>query len=415
MVRTRPNRFAQYHGIPVCETTGGWDLDSTAGSGSPAIGIVLHDLGLGGTERIAIRLGNQWARLGARVTIFCGSREGLLASLPDSRIHVVEAARPIRRGLGSRMELANAAARYFLENPVNVCFVPGNFHWPVAPALAGLPSAVRPLVVAQVSAALDKPQRGKLRQTLFDLRMRRLLQHADGVVCLSHRACSQADSILRRKVAVRIALPALEEETPDLKQVSSGCRTLVAAGRLVPEKGFDVLVDAFARVQDRASQLIIVGSGPEEARLRQQVQRHGLASRVHLPGFATSIRPWLDQARALVLSSQFEGFPAVLVEALAAGRRVITTRCTHAIEDLGIGGELGSVVPVADVAALAQAMDATLHAPPPEPSRLATAVAEHHIGQGALEYLQAFERWSTHGATKPARDFAGSDSLTFAV
>ncbi|HXC58687.1 MAG TPA: glycosyltransferase, partial [Steroidobacteraceae bacterium] len=153
---------------------------TSVSSGRLVIGIVLHDLGLGGTERIAIRLANHWATLGARVHVFCGSREGFLAGLLDARIHVAEASRRIPRRLGSRLELANAAGRHFLEHPVDICFVPGNFHWPVAPALARLPSPIRPLVVAQVSAALDKPQRGRLRQRLFEARMRRLLRGVDG-------------------------------------------------------------------------------------------------------------------------------------------------------------------------------------------------------------------------------------------
>lgn len=377
-------------------------MNSSAASGRPNIGIVLHDLSLGGTERIAIRLANHWVGLGSRVTIFSGSREGFLGGLPDPRVHIAEAPRRIARRFGSRLQLADAAGRYFLENPVDICFVPGNFHWPVAPALARLPRAVRPLIVAQVSASLDKPQRGRLRQALFDSRMRRLLRHADGVVCMSRRARDQANRILGRNIAVRIPLPALEE-VPTPSAVAPGCRTLFAAGRLVPEKGFDVLVDAFAQLDDPLARLIIVGSGPEEMRLRRQVQRLGLAGRVDLPGPVAHIRPWLDQARALVLSSQFEGFGAVLLEALAAGRQVITTRCTHAIEELGIGGQLGRVVPMADANAMAKAMQVLLLESPPEPQRLAAAVADYRIESGAPEYLRAFERWNIRSAM-PQKD-----------
>jgi glycosyltransferase involved in cell wall biosynthesis len=326
----------------------------------------------------------------------------------DPRIHVTEPATRITRRLGSRLRLANAAGRHFLEHPVDICFVPGNFHWPVVPALAQLPAPVRPLVVAQVSAALDKPQRGRLRQALFEVRMRRLLQGADGVVCMSHRARDQANRILGRNIATRIPLPALENEAGP-SSVAKRCRTLLAAGRLVPEKGFDMLIEAFARMDDATARLIIVGSGPEEVRLRRQVQQLGLVGRVQLPGAVANIRPWLDQARALVLSSRFEGFGAVLLEALAAGRQVITTQCTHAIEELGIGGNLGSVVPVADVPALTRAMEIALRESPPEPARLAAVVADYRIESGAREYLRAFERWNANGAATE------SDSLPASV
>jgi glycosyltransferase involved in cell wall biosynthesis len=227
--------------------------------------------------------------------------------------------------------------------------------------------------------------------------MRRLLRDVDGVVCMSRRSRDQANRILGRNIGVRIPLPALEEvRSPS--PVAPGCRTLLAAGRLVPEKGFDVLLDALAQLEDPFTRLIIVGSGPEETRLRRQVQRLGLAGRVDLPGAVVNIRPWLDQARALVLSSQFEGFGAVLLEALAAGRQVITTRCTHAIEELAIGGCLGKVVPLADAGAMAKAMQALLSESPPAPQRLADAVADYRIESGAPEYLRAFGRWSARHA-----------------
>ncbi|HTQ35621.1 MAG TPA: glycosyltransferase [Steroidobacteraceae bacterium] len=370
--------------------------------GRMRVGIVLHDLSLGGTERIALRLANQWVQRGAEVTVFCGTRAGLLQALPGRGVRVQEAAPPIKRGPGSRLRLAKAAAQHFHAHPVDVCFVPGNFHWPVAPALAQL-APTRPLLVAQVSAALDKPQRGLLRQNWFEMRMRRLLGAADGIVCMSRRARDQANRILRRDVAIRIPLPALDTDCPAPMPVPSGCRTLLAAGRLVPEKGFHNLIAAFAQLNNPEARLVIVGSGPEEARLRRQISRLGLTGRVSLPGYASDIRSWLDQARAFVLSSRYEGFPAVLIEAFAAGRQVITTRCTHAIQELAIDGDIGSIVPVGDVPAMAAAMRHVLATPPADAAMLAARVANYRIGPLAEEYLRAFEHWIAHSRARDAR------------
>ncbi len=82
----------------------------------------------------------------------------------------------------------------------------------------------------------------------------------------------------------------------------------------------------------------------------------------------------------------------MLIEALAAGRQVIATRCTHAIEDLAIGGDIGSAVPFADVQAMAAALQKLLGSPPADPAMLAATVAGYRIGSLAREYLQAFER-----------------------
>lgn len=381
----------------------GSDFGSTSvDAGSIRIGIVMHDLSLGGTERIALRLATEWARQGAAVTVFCGARTGALRALPLPGLRVVEAAGRIERRPGSRRRLAIAAARYFLEHPVDACFLPGNFHWPVAPALARLPAGVRPRVVAQVSAALEKPQRKGLRKVLFESRMRRLLRATDGIVCMSRGACTQARRILQRELAVRIALPALDDDCPPPVPVAAGCRTFVAAGRLVREKGFHQLIDAFALLHDASARLVIVGTGPEEGELYRQVWRLGLAGRVRLVGYRRDIRPWLDEARALVLSSHYEGFAAVLVEALAAGRQVIATRCTQAIDELDIVGEVGTVVPVGDVGALAEAMRAMLASAPASPEALAARVTGYHIGALAREYLRAFGRRATADDLQPA-------------
>ena len=355
------------------------------------VGIVLHDFSLGGTERIAVRLANAWADAGARVTIFCGSTEGPLAELLESDVNVVEAKPAIARARGSRRRLSIAAAAHWDTNPVDALFVPGNYHWPVVKATAELPEAVRPAIVAQVSASLDKPQRGRLRQFGFNLRMRRMLKGADAIAALFDRARDDADRIAGGTRAYTIALPALADEVPAPCAPVTG-KTIVAAGRLVREKGFADLIDAFALLDDPDANLVIVGAGTERGALVARATARGVADRLVLPGYVTDIRPWLDEARLFVLSSHFEGYPAVLVEALGAGRPVVATRCTSAVETLIDSPEIGSIVPIGDVRAMADAMAAHLAAAAPDPHVLAAAVAHHRIGPVADAYLRLFEQ-----------------------
>lgn len=358
-----------------------------------SIGIVLHDFALGGTERIALRLARAWCESGAAVTIFCGSRDGVLGELVDPRANVAEAPVAIPRAKGSRRLLARAAADHFAAHPVDTVFIPGNFHWSVIPALARIDPAVRPLIVAQVSAALDKPQRGRFRQMAFNLRMRTLLRHADAIVALSDVARDQAIAITGGKHAVTIALPALADDVaPPLPAIDEPI--ILAAGRLVPEKGFAELIDAFSRVQRTDARLVIVGDGPEMEALKARAAGHGIADRVSFPGFVPDTRPWLDRARLFVLSSHFEGYPAVMVEAFAAGRPVVATRCTPAVADLLGDPAFGRSAPIRDVPALAAAIDAVIAAPAPDPATLAGAVAHHRIGPVSDAYLTLFESFA---------------------
>ncbi|MBJ6123501.1 glycosyltransferase [Sphingomonas mollis] len=352
----------------------------------PSILIVLHDFALGGTERVAIRLARGWAERGVAVTIFAGSNDGPLRALAGSHVEIVVADPPISRKHGSRRRLARAARAFVARRRFGHVFVPGNFHWPVAAALAGTGIGV----TAQVSAALDKPQRGPIRQWAFEMRMRRLLRGVNAVVTLSDRARDQADRILRRRVSTTIALPALADYAPAaLPTPDTSPPVIVAAGRLVPEKGFARVIAAVAALPDASVRLVIVGDGPEKAALRQQSEALGIADRVELVGYVADIRPWLDTARLFVLASDFEGYPAVLVEALAAGRPVVATDCTPATGLLDAPGA-GMVVPLGDSAALSRAIAAMLAQAAPNPARLSALVEHHRIGAVAAAYLDLF-------------------------
>jgi glycosyltransferase involved in cell wall biosynthesis len=195
--------------------------------------------------------------------------------------------------------------------------------------LARLPASRRPKIVAQVSAALIKPQRRGLRQIAFERTLRRRLGAADAVVALSERTRIELRRLAPALACLTIPLPALEDDEP--APVPAAGNIILGAGRLVPEKGFADLVRAFAMLRDPALLLRIVGAGPEQATLRDLAESLGIAAQVELPGYADDIRPALRDARLFVLSSHFEGYAAVILEALAAGLPVVATDCTPAI------------------------------------------------------------------------------------
>lgn len=356
----------------------------------PRIGIVIHDFALGGTERIAVRLAAAWVDLGAEVEVFCGSERGPIRELLDPRVTVAVATRPISRGLRSVPKLAAAAARHYARHRVDGLFVPGNYHWPVVAAIAGLTAETRPRIIAQISSALEKDQRGAVRQRLFERRMRGELAGADVVVALAGETADVARRILSRPVET-IALPVLADVDDGPRSVPLGPPTILAAGRFVAQKDFVTLVEAFARLDHPTATLVIVGDGPQVRLVRARVKALGIGDRVKLAGYAPDIRPWLDQARLFVLSSRHEGYAAVIVEALAAGRPVVTTDCTPAAAELIDSPEVGMVVPIGDPPALAKAMRAMLDRPAPDPQALARRVDRFRIGPIARAYFDLFE------------------------
>jgi glycosyltransferase involved in cell wall biosynthesis len=166
-------------------------------------------------------------------------------------------------------------------------------------------------------------------------------------------------------------------------------RRFLAIGRLAPQKDFGSLVAAFARTGRADDRLTILGEGPEHAALTAAIARHGLAGRVVLAGFHRDVAPWLAAADALILSSRYEGLPAAVLEAMAAGRPVIATDCCVAMRPLLDDGRHGILVPPGDIAALADAIAA--FDPAGYDSDAARAVAARHITDRVADrYLRLF-------------------------
>lgn len=132
----------------------------------------------------------------------------------------------------------------------------------------------------------------------------------------------------------------------------------VAVGRLTEQKDFASLIAAFAMVHRAApdATLTIYGEGPLRAGLAQQITKLGLNDVVRLPGISPTPQDWITKADIFVLSSQYEGFPNVLAEAMCAEIPVISTDCDWGPSELITDGETGRLVAPGDVSALGTAM-----------------------------------------------------------
>ncbi len=149
---------------------------------------------------------------------------------------------------------------------------------------------------------------------------------------------------------------------PSKAELEARPELFLAVGRLVPEKDFVTLVRAFARLDRPSARLVILGKGPEEAKIVTELNRLGIRHRVSMPGY--SKEPWqhYSEAKCFVLSSNSEPFGNVVVEAMAFGLTIVATACSGPQEILR-HGEFGRIVAVGNDLQLAHAMAGALDNP----------------------------------------------------
>ena len=156
-----------------------------------------------------------------------------------------------------------------------------------------------------------------------------------------------------RLVRIPNALPPLAGGLAD-----PAAKVIVAAGRLNPQKGFDLLIDAFAPVAPAHPdwQLRIYGRGADRDALRAQIQAAGLYEQAFLMGATERLGEELAKGSVFALSSRFEGFGIVLVEAMSKGLAVVSFDCPRGPGEIIDHGRDGVLVPGGDVGGLSQAL-----------------------------------------------------------
>jgi glycosyltransferase involved in cell wall biosynthesis len=200
-----------------------------------------------------------------------------------------------------------------------------------------------------------------------------------------------ADRVLGKRLTQCIRLPALDDDDHAFRPPAKG-KLILAAGRLVKEKGFDVALRAFAQLADPDAWLAIVGEGEEREPLMALADQLGVGGR----GAVARLR-----AGHPAMAGEGAGLPAdLLLRRLCGGDRrgpgarggpVVSTDCTPAARELLAGDQAGHVAPIGDAAGLAEGLRKVLAQPAPDPQALARSVDGYRIGPIAEDYLTVFD------------------------
>jgi glycosyltransferase involved in cell wall biosynthesis len=166
---------------------------------------------------------------------------------------------------------------------------------------------------------------------------------------------------------------------------------LVAVGRLDPQKNYSLLFQAIKRVIDeRPVTLYILGEGSEYPRLESLSESLGLESHIRLLGFQRNPYAYMKQADLFVLSSNYEGFANVIVEAMAAGTPVVATDCPYGPSEILTDREYGKLVPPGDAEALAQAILSSLKSPKHNRAAITQHAQRFSVEHIVPQYAQLF-------------------------
>lgn len=333
-------------------------MPDRSASTDPAVALVISDLTSGGAQRVLTTLANAWSEQGRAVTVITlddGNSDffGLAASVRRNALGLLGASHSrlaavtgnLRRVLALRRAIQASGA------PVVISFV-GTTNLIAVLACLGLD---RRLIVSE----RNDPARQSLGFPWQRLR-RILYPRADLVTANSHAALATLGSFVPedRLHFVPNPLPKPQRRTGRVED-RDNAPTILSAGRLTGQKGFDILLTAFAASRARASgwRLAILGEGSLRSTLGQQASDLGIADQVEWRGLHADIQGQLASVEIFALASRFEGTPNVVLDAMSASRAVIVTETCAGALDFITDGATGLVVPSENPESLAQAID----------------------------------------------------------
>ncbi len=344
--------------------------------------LVLSNIRGGGAPFAAVNWANAWKRRGHDVRIIvmhpdegAGADFFVEPSIPVRRIDLAD--RPVRnswaalRGILSRSWRLRRAI--LADRPDAVLCFAGPLNVRMLMALVGvrLPKIIMEQTHPGMESFGDFWERWRVRLYPGAAILLNLTQAAQDW-CLEHF------KVRRAMVIPNPVLPVSGRADTS----PGGPKVLVAAGRLVDQKRFDLLIDAYSRIAPAHPdwRLVIHGEGPNRADLERRVREAGLDAVISLPGWTNDLKGEFLRSGLFVLSSEYEGFGNVVAEALAAGLPVVSFDCLSGPGDIVRHGIDGLLVPPLDVPALARALDAVM----------ADDEARQAMGNRAPEVLDRF-------------------------
>jgi glycosyltransferase involved in cell wall biosynthesis len=370
-----------------------------------SVAFYLRQLDVGGVQTGLLRLAGELPQTRYRVRIYVQQPGGELRSRLPAHIRLISL--NVRSTLRSVLPLV----RSMRSDPPDI-LVSGLIHGNIAiVAAASCVRGVRTVVTEHAPPRSLIRSCGGWRFRFLPPLIRRAYRRADAVIAVSRGVRSELQELVPGIAVQVIANPVVPNNLAELANSElndpwlgqDSPPLLLGVGRLEPSKRFDVLISAFARLaRDWPGRLLILGEGSARSALEAQIQMAGLASRARLAGYVDNPFPYMKAARMLAVTSEFEGFCNVLVEAMACGTQVVSTDCPVGPREILAAGRYGRLVPVNDSAALDAAIRSALADPLPA-NLLIDRALDFSVSRSVTAYAELFERIVAKGQVSEKR------------
>lgn len=330
------------------------------------VAFFIPSLAGGGAERVAVNLTGELSKRGIKVDLVLGEAEGIFLSEMQKGVHIVDL----------------KAKRVLYALPKLICYLKKNrpdfmisslSHSNIIAVLAVKLSGTKTKILVKEDSTLSLASSNSLIKDWFVRFLARLFYPmADAIVAVSNGVKEdlvQNFHISPNKIKV-IYNPVINNEIFEKAKepvlhpwfTSKSTPIIIAVGRLTKPKDFKTLIKAFYLVRKEMEvNIAILGEGEERQHLEELSKELGVSEYVYMPGFVDNPYKYMSRSDIFVLSSIYEGFANVLVEAMALGLPIVSTDCKSGPREILENGKYGKLVPIGNFEKLAQVIIETLN------------------------------------------------------
>ncbi|MCT2347455.1 glycosyltransferase [Niallia taxi] len=325
------------------------------------IAIFLPSLSGGGAEKMMVNIAKGFSENGIHVDLVLGNAKGPYMSMVPKEVSIVDLK-------STRLLLSLSKLARYLKNEKPQSLLVTLESSSVIALLAKIMSRVSTKLVVRIPNNMSQQMKNaKNAKHKIILRLATILyKKADGIIAISEgvaKDTAKVTGIPIEKIEV-IYNPVVTDELiiKSMEQVNhtwfnSEVPTIIGVGRLSKQKDFPILIEAFSKViQKRDARLVIIGEGEEQESLNKLVKDLEITKFVDFIGFVDNPYKFMEKSSLFVLSSAWEGFGNVIVEAMACGTPIVSTDCKSGPSEILDNGNFGKLVPVGDSERMASAI-----------------------------------------------------------